>query len=41
MKILHVIDVISEEIIDIYFVDEETGEKLKYSIEEFLKDIRQ
>lgn len=41
MKLVHVIDIENEIILDIYFVDEETGLRIDYSIEELLKSIRQ
>lgn len=41
MKLVHVIDIENETILDSHFVDEETGAKVDYSIEEFLKSIKQ
>lgn len=41
MEIFHVIDVISGEVINMYFVDVITGERADYSIEEFMESIRQ
>lgn len=41
MKIVHVIDDKNEILLDIYFVDVETGERINYSVEELLESIRQ
>lgn len=41
MKLIHVIDIENEIILDIYFIDEVTGKKVNYSIEEFRKSIKQ
>lgn len=41
MKIVHVHDEVSEEVLDVYFVDEETNKRVDYSIEEFKKSIKQ
>lgn len=41
MKLVHVIDLKNEVILDIYFVDEETGRRIDYTIEEFKKSIKQ
>lgn len=41
LKIVHLIDVKTETLIGVYFVDEETGDNLDYSVEEFLEDVRQ
>ncbi|MGL5381493.1 hypothetical protein [Clostridium sp.] len=41
MKIVYVIDIENEIILDIYFIDEVTGKKVDYSIEEFRKSIKQ
>lgn len=41
LKIVHIIDVKIETLIEIYFVDEETGDNLDYSVEEFLEDVKQ
>lgn len=38
---IHVIDIESEIILDVYFIDEETNTRIDYTIEEFLDDIRQ
>ena len=41
MKLVHVIDIENEIILDIYFIDEVTGKKIDYSVEEFRKSIKQ
>lgn len=41
MKLVHVIDIENEIILDIYFVDEQTGIRIDYSVEKFLKSIKQ
>ncbi|EKY26188.1 hypothetical protein HMPREF0216_02227 [Clostridium celatum DSM 1785] len=41
MKLVHVIDIENEIILDVYFVDEQTGIRIDYSVEEFLKSIKQ
>ena len=41
MKLVHVIDIENEIILDIYFIDEVTGKKVDYSVEEFRKIIKQ
>ncbi|WP_294392288.1 hypothetical protein [uncultured Clostridium sp.] len=41
MKLVHVIDIENEMVIDVYFVDVETGLRIDYSVEEFLESIRQ
>ena len=41
MKLVHVIDIENEIILDIYFIDEETRKKVDYSVEEFRKSIKQ
>ena len=41
MKLVHVIDIENEIILDIYFFDEVTGKKVDYSVEEFRKSIKQ
>ncbi|CAI3203331.1 MULTISPECIES: hypothetical protein [Clostridium] len=41
MKLVHVIDIENEIILDIYFIDEVTGKKVDYSVEEFRKSIKQ
>lgn len=41
MKLVHVIDIENEIILDIYFIDEVTGKKVDYSIKEFRKSIKQ
>lgn len=41
MKLVHVIDIENEIILDIYFIDEVTGKKVDYSVEEFRKSINQ
>lgn len=41
MRLMHVIDVENEIILDIYFIDEETGLRINYSIEELLESIKQ
>ncbi|MEN8076416.1 hypothetical protein ABFP60_05590 [Clostridioides difficile] len=41
MKLVYVIDIENEIILDIYFVDEVTGDKVDYSVEEFRKSIKQ
>lgn len=41
MKLVHVIDIENEIILDIYFIDEVTGKKVYYSVEEFRKSIKQ
>lgn len=41
MKLFHVIDIENEKILDVYFIDEVTGVKVDYSVEEFLKSIKQ
>ena len=41
MKLVHVIDIENEIILDIYFIDEVTGKKVDYSVEEFRKSIEQ
>ena len=41
MKLVHLIDIENEIILDIYFIDEVTGKKVDYSVEEFRKSIKQ
>lgn len=41
MKLVHVIDIENEIILDIYFIDEVTGKKVDYSVGEFRKSIKQ
>ena len=41
MKLVHVIDIENEIILDVYFVDEQTGIRVDYSVEEFLKSSKQ
>ena len=41
MKLVHVIDIENEIIFNIYFIDEVTGKKVDYSVEEFRKSIKQ
>ena len=41
MKLVHVIDIENEIILDIYFIDEVTWKKVDYSLEEFRKSIKQ
>ena len=41
MKIIHEIDITNDNVIDIYFVDEVTGKRLDYTVEEFLESIRE
>lgn len=41
MKLVYVIDIENEIILDIYFIDEVTGKKFDYSVEEFRKSIKQ
>ena len=41
MKLVHVIDIENETILDSYFIDEVTGKKVDYSVEEFRKSIKQ
>lgn len=41
MKIVHLIDIENQTILDVYFVDEQTGIRIDYSVEEFLKNIKQ
>lgn len=41
MKLVHVIDLENNILLDVYFIDEETGLRIDYSIEEFLESIRQ
>ncbi|MBM7834290.1 hypothetical protein [Clostridium sardiniense] len=41
MKIVHVFDKKTQILIDIYFIDEITGNKVDYSVEEFRKSIKQ
>ena len=41
MKLVYVIDIENEIILDIYFVDVVTGKKVDYSVEEFRKSIKQ
>lgn len=41
MKLVHIIDIENEIILDIYFIDEEIGAKVDYSVEEFLRSIKQ
>lgn len=41
MRLMHVIDVENEIILDIYFIDEETGLRINYSIEELLESLKQ
>ncbi|MDK0795932.1 hypothetical protein [Clostridium perfringens] len=40
MKLVHVIDLVKEEVIDVYFIDKITGEKIDYTIEEFKESIK-
>ena len=41
MREVHVIDEKNQILLDVYFVEEETGVKYDYSIEEYLKSIKQ
>ena len=41
MREVHVIDEKNQILLDVYFVEEETGVKDDYSIEEYLKSIKQ
>lgn len=41
MSLVHVIDVINNELLEVYFIDKTTGERIDYSVEEFLSDIKQ
>lgn len=41
MKIVHVFNKRTNILIDMYFVDEVTGNKVDYSVEEFRKSIKQ
>lgn len=41
MKIVHVFDEKTQMLIDIYFIDKTTGEKVDYSVEEFKRSIKQ
>lgn len=41
MKLVHVIDIENEIILDVYFIDEQTGEKVDYTIEKFQESIKQ
>lgn len=41
MKLVYVIDLENNILLDVYFIDEETGLRIDYSIEEFLESIRQ
>lgn len=40
MKLVHVIDLTNNILLDVYFVDEKTGLRIDYSIEELFEDIR-
>ena len=41
MEIVHVFDKRTNILIDIYFIDKVTGNKIDYSVEEFRKSIKQ
>jgi len=41
MKLVHIIDLENEIILDVYFLDEETGIRIDYTIEEFKESIKQ
>ena len=41
MLLVHVFDKRTDEIIDIYFINKRTGNKVDYSVEEFKKSIKQ
>lgn len=40
MKLVHVIDLKNNILLDVYFVDEKTGLKIDYSIKELLESIK-
>lgn len=41
MKIVHVIDKKTQEVIDMFFIDKVAGKKVDYSVEEYKKSIKQ
>lgn len=41
MIIVHVFDKITDKLIDIYFIDKTTGNRVDYSVEEFKRSIKQ
>lgn len=41
MRIFYIIDMKTQKVIDMFFVDKVTGKKVDYSVEEFTKSIKQ
>ena len=40
MILIHKIDTVKNKVIDMYFIDEDTGERIEYTVTEFVESIR-